>query len=263
MISRAVAGLAIAAMALTACGTPVGDDGGDRDPGEAVLRITSEGGFAPVEMILAAGPRYTLLGDGTLIYQGVQTLQYPGPLLPPYLKAKLNGSQMNAVLAMVERIGLPEIESASDDTAAQFVADATTEVITYWDEAGSHVYSVYALGFVEDPSEETAAFKELVDTLDRFSIESAGEPYEGERVRVLAGEGAVDPGFADLRPWPLDSDPSTWEDLPNGWSCQGFGPETLDLFADATQATTWESPVDGSETFLLVRPLHPGEPDCP
>ena len=74
------------------------------------MQITSEGGFAPVELILNTGPRYTLLGDGRLIFSAVQTLEYPGSLLPPYLVARLDGNQMTAILAMVEDIGLPEIE---------------------------------------------------------------------------------------------------------------------------------------------------------
>jgi hypothetical protein len=86
-------------------------------------------------------------------------------------------------------------------------------------------------------------------------------------VQVIAGSGFVDPEFADVRNWPLDNtDFSDWETLPNGWMCTTYGPEILDTFADASQTTQWTHPdpmMDAPAFTLLVRPLHPGEPDCP
>ena len=258
--------LTLFALVLAACG------GGDEDagtwgPDETVLQITSEGGFVPVEFMLNNGPRYTLLGDGRLIFQGVQTMQFPGPLVPPYLIAQLDDSQMNAVLAMVERIGLPDIVDETDDSAAAMVADASTEVITFWDAAGTHRYAVYALGLEESPSEQNAAFLELIETFDRFTAETESEPYDPEQVRIIAGPGTIDPAFEDVRPWPLDDDWDEWSELPNTWACRDYNAEVLESFGDANQATTWEVP-EGSFAFpapvqLLVRPLVPGEPGCP
>lgn len=249
-----------------ACGGGNGDNGMvDVEPDEPLLQITSEGGFAPVEVVLNTGPRYTILGDGSLIFSGVQTLEYPGRLLPPYFVAQLEDNQLNAVLVMVEDIGLPEIEDEDDNSAANFVADATTEVIRYWDENGEHRLAVYALGIEPEPTERNAAFLGLIETLDAFTAQTDAEPYEAERVRIVTGPGQVDPEFEDVRPWPLDdTDLGQWQTLPNGWQCQVFGPEVLADFETATQATTWEHP-DGSSApvKLLVRPLHPGEPDCP
>lgn len=252
----------VLALVIAAC-SGSGGESLDPEPDEAVLQITSEGGFAPVEVILNNGPRYTLLGDATLLFQGVTTLEFPGQLVPPYFTAQLSDSQMNAVLAMVEDIGLPEIDDETDDRANQFVADATTEVIRYWDETGEHRYAVYALGLDEASSDRNNAFLELIETLDRFTAENPGEPYEPEQVRVIAGVGFVDPEFEDVREWPLDStDLSTWEELPNGWHCTTFDASVLVPFEDATQATTWEHP-ENEPLKLLVRPLLPGEPSCP
>lgn len=251
------------ALVLAACGGE--SDLVEVEPDEPLLQITFEGGFAPVEVVLNSGPRYTLLGDGSLIFSGVQTLEYPGSLLPPYFVAQLDGNQMNAVLAMVDDIGLPEIEDETDDSAAAFVADATTEVIRYWDDAGEHRLAVYALGIEPEPDERNAAFLELIETFDRFSAQADAEPYQAERIRVVAGPGTVDPQFEDVRPWPLpDTDLSEWETLPNGWQCGVLDSSVLDPFETATQATTWEQPDGSSDPLqLLVRPLHPGEPDCP
>lgn len=249
---------------LAACG---GDDSGGvgREADEPVIQITSEGGFVPVEFALSNPPRYTVLGDGRLIFQGFQTLEYPGRLVPPSMVATLSESQLNALLAMVEDIGLPEIDDELDDEAMAMVADASTEVITYWDETGEHRLAVYALGIEDSPSERNAAFLELIETLDRFTAETSAEAYESERIRVVAGLGFTDPEFEDVRPWPLDTtDLSTWEELANGWHCTTIDGAMPEVFQDATQATTWEHPDGTSDPMtLLVRYLHPGEPDCP
>jgi hypothetical protein len=250
------------ALVVAACGAESDSAVGADDP---VLQITSEGGFGPVEFVLAAGPRYTMLGDGRLIFQGFTTMEYPGQLVPPYLVATLDDNQMNSVLAMVENIGLPDIEDETDDSNMDTVADATTEVITYWDENGQHRLAVYALGMDESPSDRDAAFLELISTLDQFTAEAPSEPYVAEQVRVVAGPGGVDTDFTDERPWPLEeTDFSDWEELPNGWHCTVIEGPVPSVFEDATQATTWEHPDGESEALLLlVRPLLPGEPDCP
>ena len=251
------------ALVAAACGD--GDGSVDVSDDGLLLQIVSEGGFLPVEVALNSGPRFTLLGDGSLIYQGFQTLEYPGRLVPPYMVATLDDNQMNAILAMVEDIGLDEIDEEIDDSAMDFVADASTEVITYWDDAGEHRYGVYALGMEESPSERNAAFLELTQTLDQFVGQTAAEPFVAERVRIVAGEGFVDPEFEDIRAWPVDdTDLSGWETLANDWQCTVIDGPVSDVFEQATQATTWEHPDGASDPLtLLVRPLHPGEPDCP
>lgn len=263
MRTKTLGALVTLGLLIVACGG--GDGSGVGVEGdEPVIQIVSEGGFVPVEVALNTGPRYTLLGNGRLIYQGFQTLEYPGRLVPPYMVATLDSNQMRALLALVEDIGLPEITDERDDSAMEVVADASTGVVTYWDEEGEHTLSVYALGIEEDPSERNAAFLELIETLDRFTAEAPAEPYQAERVRVVAGVAFTDPAFEDVREWPFDHDLSTWEELANGWHCMTVDGAVPAVFEDATQATTWEHPDGGSDPLtLLVRPLHPGEPDCP
>jgi hypothetical protein len=264
MRTKILSAFVLIALIVAACG---GGGGGsvDRSEDGPMLQIVSEGGFVPVEVALNNGPRYTLLGDGRLIYQGVQTLEFPGRLVPPYMVGTLDDNQMDAILAMVEDIGLPDIHNEVDDSAIDFVADASTEVITYWDDAGEHRYGIYALGIEESPSERNAALLELTQTLDQFVGQADAEPYVADRVRIVAGEGFVDPEFEDIRPWPLeDSDFSDWETLPNDWQCTVVDGPVPAVFEGATQATTWEHPDGTSDPVtLLVRPLHPGEPDCP
>lgn len=256
--------LVILTLAIAACG---GGDGSGVEVGdvEALLQITSEGGFAPVEFALANGPRYTLLGDRRLIFEGFQTMEFPGRLVPPYMVARLDDDQLGAVMAMIDDTGLPEIVDETDDSANDTVADATTEVITYWDAAGSHRLAVYALGIEQHPSDRNAALIELVDTFDRFTANAPGQEYRAEQVKIVSGPATPDPEFDDLRPWPLDDDWAAWQELANGWMCRVLEGAVPEPFRDATQSTTWKIPDVFSYSGpakLLVRPLLPGETGC-
>lgn len=265
MNAKSVGVIVLIALVVASCGQPTGNtDPVTVEANEPVLQITSEGGFAPVELILNAGPRYTLLGDGRMIYRGAQTMEFPGALLTPYLIGQLSDEQVAMVIDLVVEIGLPDIDEEYDDTAARFVADATTEVALFWDEDGRHRFGVYALGIQESPSARNEAFSELIETLDEIGTDLVAVAYRPERVRVIAGPGFINEDFEDVREWPLDTGPSTWATLPNGWNCQVMDDAALETLADATQVTVWQSPDDEADLIkLLARPLHPGEPDCP
>lgn len=266
---RSILGLCLAGLLfVTSCGAESNARLG-ADDDAVVLQLRSEGGFAPVEFVLGRGPNYTLLGDGRLIHLGPTVAMYPGPLLPNYRVTAIGDDDMDRVLALVTEIGLPGMDIEIDDTAMQFVADATTEVVTFWDDAGAHSYSVYALGIEPEPSNHsTAAFLELTLVLDELVSRAASEPFAPDRVRVIAGSaGLGDPEFETVDEWPLpNTDFSDWVNLPNGWMCTTFGPDVLETFAEADQASRWlhPDPMMDADTFtLLVRPLHPGEPGCP
>lgn len=265
MNAKRVALATVIALLLAGCGATT-DPGSPDDPDAPLLQITTIGGFVPVEHALGQGPRYTLLSDGRLIYEGPTIMIFPGPLVPNYQVTRIDEEQMRLVLDLVDEIGLPEMGHESDDTASSRVADASTEVVTYWDANGEHSYSVYALGIDMDvtPPPATEAFASLYSLMGDLSSGEA-VPYEPERVRIVAGPGFVNEEFEDVRQWPLpEEDPTDWETLPNEWLCKTFGPDVLEAFADATQVTVWEgSGLPYTPTKLLVRPLHPGEPDCP
>lgn len=260
--------LAAAAFTLAACG---GGDGGveiPTDPDSPVLQVRSEGGFTTPEMNLGRGPTYTLMADGRLIFEGPIIAIYPGPLLPNYQMTRVTEQQMEEILTLVGEIGLPDMASELDDSAISSVADATTEVVSYWDEDGLHQYSVYALGIGPNPNPATATTVELVTALSEAAFSGESAEYVGDRIRVISrvAQDAPDPGFDDVRDWPLEGeDPSQWTELSLGFTCKVFGPEVIGTFRDATQVTQWLHPdpmMDAPPFVLLVRPLHPGEPDC-
>ncbi len=261
--------LAAAAFTVVACG---GSEGGvdiPSDPDSPVLQVRSEGGFTTQEMNLGRGPTYTLMADGRLIFEGPVIAIYPGPLLPNYQMTRVTEEQMDELLTLVGEIGLPDMESELDDSAMSSVADATTEVVTYWDEGGVHEYSVYGLGIGPNHNPATAATAELVETLSEVTFSGEAEEHVGDRVRVISrvAQVAPDPGFEDIRAWPLEGEnPNQWTELNLGFTCKVFGPETIETFRDGTQVTQWLHPdpmIDAPPFVLLVRPLHPGEPDCP
>lgn len=269
MKKRSLGLLVVIALVIAACGA----DPDGTDPvvelgnGEPLLQLTSEGGFVPVELALANGPRFTLLDDGTLIHRGVSIAVYPGALLPPTLTVSLSAEQMADVQVLVDEIGLGDLVDIVDNTQTQFVADATSEVIVYWDDAGQHRLSVYALGIEQSPGSRNQAFLDLIAYLDTTTSAESAEPYEAKELRVVAGTGFVDPEFLDVRDWPLDStDFNNWNEFPNGWFCTVVDASMEDTFADATQATQWQHPdpsVAVEPLTLLVRPVHPGENPCP
>lgn len=258
--------LMILSLVLAACAEPGGSGLGE-DPDAPVLQVKSEGGFVPVEWALGSGPSYTLLADGRLVYSGPIILIFPGPLLPNYQVVQASEVQIARVLELVEEIGLPEIDHEIDQSAMDMVADAGTEMVTYWDESGvEHTYGVYALGLDLDggQSDRNVAMQELISFLGEISAQGQGEPYLGERARVIANVVPVGTETPDLRDWPLgETEFSEWQALQNGWGCKVFESGTLERFADATEQTLWVHPEEDQPFKLLVRPLHPGEPDCP
>ena len=168
--------LGAATLILAACGTPQDVIGPPDEPETPLLRVQYEGGFVPVEHALGTGPSYQLSSDGRLIFAGVTTMEYPGPLVVPYQQVTLSQEDVDRVLALVEEIGLPGMTDERDDTQMNFVADAATYVVTYFDEDGEHKYSVYALGLETEPgSEATQATAELDRLLiGAFRVGGAG-----------------------------------------------------------------------------------------
>src|SRR3970040_1350886 len=83
---------------------PPGADGPRRLQSSAKVRIPTP------ELTRGRGPTYTLLADGRLIFDGPVIAIYPGPLLPNYQIARLGEEQLDEILALVERIGLPALE---------------------------------------------------------------------------------------------------------------------------------------------------------
>ena len=146
-------------------------------------------------MNVGRGPTYTLLADGRLIYEGPVVLIFPGPLLPNYQVVQLTEDTVDEILSRVDEIGLSGMGSETDDSAASIVADATTDVITYWDEDGIHQYSVYGLGIEPNPTKPaTAAALALVNALSEAA-------FSGDAARSSTSLSRRPPGKSFSRTW--------------------------------------------------------------
>lgn len=265
MRRRVLIGIFAAVLALSACGSKDGElhPGG---PDGVMIQIVEVSGFVPFEVSISYGPSYTLTTDGILISPGAVPAIYPGPLVYPNFATKLTPGELGQIQAMIERIGLPDMENVEEDNKSDFLADAGTTVITYWDSKGKHRFAVYALGHGGGDSPAAQTFAELRETLQELGWSREQTPYTPEKVQVIVGESMqhVEDDFVDVRPWPIsDTEHSLWAPFVDGWRCRVFGPEVLERFDTATQVTTWTNPAPGPETLiLLVRALQPGEDDC-
>ncbi len=238
------------------------------DPDRLVLRITDEGGFAPIEFLVNRMPRYSLYADGTLLYEGPQPAVFPGPMLPSVLSVRLSEDKMDDVMVLVEAIGLPSIDNVIDTTNANRVADASTTVVTYRDAGGvDHVYGVYALGLVEGATDEMLNLGSLIGLLDGYTGGggAVGETFIPDRLQVFLGEGPMfEPEFTETLPWPLDVTPGGFADEGLLLRCtvvEGPGAaEAYDVFSTATRGVVWD--FEGTEHVLLARPLLPDEAGC-
>jgi hypothetical protein len=265
-IKNTIGLLLVSGLLISACGS--GEVLGP--PDDPLIQIHSEGGFVPVEWSLGNGPTFTVTNGGSFIFPGVTTLEYPGRLVPSYFQGQLDDEQMARINELLDAMGIADIDDEHDDSVDN-LADASTEVIRFWDENGAHRYSVYALGMTDElASETTAAFADLVDYLHELAGTVESAEYQPERVRVVAGtyQGGFDPDFERVEDWPLEGEnPEDWDTFTtvggDEWTCKAFDSSILDLFADAKQTTIYTHPdADSGQVQLLVRPLHPGEEDC-
>ena len=262
---------------------------------EPILIVTEEGGFATPQMIATRVPTFALYGDGRVIMQGMQTLEFPGPALPALIERTMNEDGIQAVLEAIEETNLftgdLELRGAmnvcADCTDTVFRANVNGEEITI---------TVFGLGMLDpefggnlegiDPAEidAHATLSQLRDALLTIDTSVPNDAWEAEGwqpytptalrlyVRDVTGEpieGGELPGM--VREWPTDDDPTTFgEEIPvfgDGTRCGVVeGDAAAAWFEDlsaANQNTLWTS--DGENRFTVApRPLLPGEETaCP
>jgi hypothetical protein len=283
---------------------PSGSDGGGGETGaishptgadEPILVVEDTGGFAMVQMIATRVPTFALYGDGRVVMQGMQTLEFPGPALPALIERHMTEAGIQAVLEAIQDTSLftGDLELRG---AQNFIADATDTVFHLNANDAEATITVYGLGLL-DPSfggnfegieqaeiDAHATLSQLRDallTIDTSvpadSWEAEGwQPFEPEALRLyvrdVTGEPVEGGDLPDqVREWPTDDDPAAFgEEVPffgDGTRCGVVeGDAAAAWFTElnaANQQTLWTS--DGENRFsVLPRPLLPGEePTCP
>lgn len=280
-MKRALTLVTVIGIALAACGgdgapdttipttgptSTAGDSPQETADSDVLLTVTFEGGLVPVEFNLDRMPRYVLLADGTLMYQGPIPAIYPGPLLPDVQVAEVPAAHMDELHQLVEELGLPEIDEFIDASSAEIVADAATDFITYYDKNGTHRLGIYALGITDrGGSTERILASELIEILDEIATTEPSRPYATERLQVAAGPALeFEEATAGVQPWPLEVDFADMPEWAMGWRCLAVeGDEVerlLEVFSGANQATRWDSGEE--ELTIKARPLLPGEDAC-
>ena len=235
---------------------------------DVVLVVEDTGGFVPIEFALGRGPRYVLTGDGQLIFQGPMIEIFPQPLWPNYQVRQLTEDELDVVMDAITATGIDQITDEVDDNSANIIADASTTVITYYDDQGEHRFEVYALDIGEGQSEQVQRLAGLVRVLDGVATaEGDVSELEPESIQVIAQEAeATGDEFETVVAFPIDEDPATWDDLASqqGIKCASFVGEDaqalVSAFREANQATLFEA--GGTTWRVFPRPLLPGEEPC-
>ena len=243
----------------------------DRNPDEVVLQVRTEGGFMPIEFAYNTLPRYTLLADGRLLFEGPVPAIFPGPLMLSVQVAQLPDGEVARILELVEAAGLPLIEDETNTEYTNTVADAPDTVVTYFDENGRHRFSVYALGIGLDPQSDprVAGLQRVVEALDTAAFSGAPvEEWSASSLQVIATDsfGGESEPDATVVPWPLaETVAESGAEVFAGLLCVALEGDDLTAaepaFAAANQLTFFD---DGAATYrLTVRPVLPGDAACP
>lgn len=267
-----------------------GNDGQIDHPqgSEAVLAITWAGGMLHQALMTTQVPPLVITGDGRVIMQGMQTLEFPGPALPPLIERRLTEDGLQQVLRALEQTNLftGDLEVRG---MAGMVADATDTIFTVRAAGLESVVTVYAIsmlfpdmqpppGMGSDELETYRVLSALHDrlmTLDTWLPADAWAtdtwvPYQPDAFRLYVRdvtdqpvEGGELPG--QLREWATADDPATFgEELASfgdGTRCGvvdgELGATWLAELSEANQNTLWTA---GAGRYSIgARPLLPHE----
>ncbi len=266
----------VLALGLAACGGEDPGDGGAykhlEGESDVVLRVTSGGGFVPVQYNLRLVPQFTLYGDGTIVVTGPTATIYPGMALPNLQAARVTEETIQAMLSAAQEAGL---FSNGVDYGQPGITDVETTTITINVDGTTYASSIYALGIdgaggqlTLEQQQARAAISQLVGTLTGVDDFEQGLQWASYQFTSLTVFSTPAPGDVptDVQPneldWPLGDLSAIGEPTqPEGFRkavVTGADLEKLrPLLGQATEITIWNS---GGERYNLVfRPLLPDE----
>jgi hypothetical protein len=295
------------ALLLAACSAGVGPGASPSTPpsdgiehptsgDEPIVIIETRGGFVPVEFMVSQLPPFVLLGDGRVIVQGAQTLEFPGPALPPLMERTLTEEGIQQVLRALADTDI--FEGDLELRGAQnFVADASDTVFTVNAGGDEITVSVYGLGALmpgQDAPEGISSAEleahavlqqvnEQLMALDTWLPADAWEdegwqPYEPEALRLYVRDVSGQPVEGGELPqqqleWPTETDPAAFGEeqafFSDGTRCgvvEGDEAATwLEALGNANQNTLWVPSGDPDARYVVTpRPLLPHEElTCP
>lgn len=246
---------------------------------DVVLQVTVGGGFTLPEVTVSTVPRYTLLGDGTVIVPAEPPETFSSwPALTPLRRFTLSESEIGRVLARAETAGLLGRRTVDyGDMLAVGIADAPTTTVTLHAGGRRITHSAYALEATGGPGLSAArsaarrALADFVESLPRPADDRTSAYHAGE-VAVYVGPHRGTPDGSAPVVWPLSTPLSTLAP-PVGsgivFGCaviSGRELETLrPVLAGATLHSRWVSgnDADSGEYSLVARSVLPGTQGCP
>jgi hypothetical protein len=243
---------------------------------EVMLRVSTGGGFVPVEYNLTQLPEFTLYGDGTVIVTGPVIMIYPGPALPNLQTTTISEEAIQAILSAAREAGL---FTNGVDYGQPQVTDLGTTTITVNADGTTYQADIYALGaesgaggLTLEQQQARGAISDLTGKLLDLTAFETGElqwtAYEYPALAVFSRtvDPGLDPGTDGVEPnrleWPLGDLITIGEAVqPEGYRKVVISGEDLatlqPLLNEATQITIWT--VGDSEYNLYFRPLLPDE----
>jgi hypothetical protein len=250
-----------------------GSIGYPTDPTTAVVRITYEGGFVPIEYAFVNTPTLVVSGDGRAFVPGAVTAIFPGPLLQPMAVRTVTPVGIERLLARAQELGL--LAPAPSYEVDVNVADAPDTVVRIATTDGTWEHRAYALGMETDSSGAPSATTPARQALLRFVLaatdlpatvgaaelgtESIHSPNE-YRLRAIAVDESTATGM-DPAPVVVEWPASTGLDLATATDCARLSASAAgSVFADATQLTWFRQ---GDAVYqLAVAGVLPGDPAC-
>ena len=257
------------ALVLAACGGDTGDETvptvPEGTPGDVILEVSDEGGFVPVEFNLTRVPRFTVFADGTVVKPGDQQFAFPGPAIRPLVESKLDAATLTDLLTFVADLGLEDIDTV-DLSDAPNVADASTTVLRYFDDAGEHRISIYALGFGESGDARAAIVESMIARLTEATSNVDPQPYEADRLVVFAqvAQGLDPAQVRSAGPWPFDFELADMTSQLAGFACRTVeaaeARSVAGILGGVDSVTVWD--LDGTDHRVFARPLLPHQDGC-
>jgi hypothetical protein len=244
---------------------------------KVVLRVSSGGGFVPVQVNLRALPSFTLYGDGSVVVPGPVIQIYPGPAVTPLIRSKLSESQVQALLKRARAAGLlapRRIDYGDMGTIGISDAPTTTLIANAGDRHVSR--QAYALGITAAGGRLSRAQARARKALARFIAAlpqgAAGKRYTPHAIAAYVGpyRGQAQPG-AKRFVWPLASNLATaGKRVSSGlkYRCivvRGAGVAKLNAtLRKANEQSRWAARSSAKASYqVIARPLLPDERRCP
>lgn len=286
MKARPLAASITLLLALAACAdAPVAPGAGDGiDHGTArndvLVRVTSEGGFTPIEWTYTNFPIFALYGDGTLVLPGAQIEIYPAPALPAISSRRVEEAGIQAILEEALDT-IATIPGDLNDLGFMQMADVPTTVITVSAGGVDRTIRAYGLaelserpeGMAEEEYRARVRLQELITKLGTLESWLPGgslgpeAAYEATAARLFVGTYRKVDLPQEPSPWPLDRGLATFGDAaddPGLYRCgvvEGSDWTAVrDAASRANQLTPWTDA--GTKFSILFRPLLPDENGC-